>query len=174
MILDPRWRSGVAAFVLAACTPALDWREVRPVDSEAVALFPCKPQRASRDVMLAGVRVRMHLASCTAQAVTYALGYALLGDPADVNTALNEMRSASAANIGAKTATRSAWSVSGMTPNPLAEKLTMQGHDAQGEAVREEAAFFVKGLRVYQATIVGPKLDKEAVDTFFSGLKLSS
>jgi hypothetical protein len=32
----------------------------------------------------------------------------------------------------------------------------------------------VKGLRVYQATIVGPVLDKEAVETFFSGLKLTS
>lgn len=172
-MVDKRWRGAVVTLGLAACAPALDWREVRPVESEAVALFPCKPERALREVTLAGARVRMHLASCSAEAATYALGHALVADPSKVNAALAELRAASAANIGAQAATGTAWSVSGMTPNPLAEKLVMEGRDAQGETVREEAAFFVKGLRVYQATVVGPRLDREAVDTFFSGLKLT-
>jgi hypothetical protein len=174
MILDKRWCGAAAAWSLAACTPALNWREVRPADSEAIALFPCKPQRFSRDVTLAGSKVPVQLASCSAQDATYALMYAQVGDPIKVNAALAEMRSAAAANIGAKVTAGAAWSVPGMTPNPLAEKLVMEGRNAQGDAVREEAAFFVKGLRVYQATVVGPQLDKEAVDTFFSGLKLTS
>jgi hypothetical protein len=173
MVVDKRWRGALVVLALAACAPALDWREVRPAESEAVAMFPCKPQRASRDVTLAGAKVRMHLAACSAETVTYALGHVLLADPSKVNAALAELRAASAANIGARAASGVAWSVPGMTPNPLAEKLVMEGRDAAGETVREEAAFFVKGLRVYQATVVGPQLDREAVDTFFSGLKLT-
>jgi hypothetical protein len=157
--------------LLAACTPALDWREVRPADSDALALFPCKPGRYARTVPLAGAPVEMHLASCKAQDTTYAIAYATVAAPAQVTPALDQLRRAAAANIGA-TPTASDWTVGGMTPNPLAQKLAMQGHDAQGKPVQEQAVFFVRGLRVYQATMIGPMLDPAAAETFFSGLKL--
>ena len=37
--------------LLAACQPALNWREVRPAQSNAVALFPCKPEVEQRPGM---------------------------------------------------------------------------------------------------------------------------
>jgi hypothetical protein len=40
--------------------------------------------------------------------------------------------------------------------------------------VQEEAAFFVKGLRVYQASVIGERLSPEMTDNFFAGLKLPS
>lgn len=157
--------------MLVACTPALDWREVRPVDSDALALFPCKPARHARTVQLAGATVEMHLAACRAQEATYAVAYATLPAPAQVTPALDQLRRAAAANIGGIPAATD-WTITGMTPNPLAQKLVMQGRDAEGKAVQEQAVFFVRGLRVYQATIVGPALDPAAAETFFSGLKL--
>jgi len=156
---------------LVACSPALDWREVRPADSDALALFPCKPERFARRVPLAGAQVEMRLASCKAQDTTYAIGYATLVEPAQVTPALVQLRSAAAANIGGTPAAAD-WTIAGMTPNPLAQKLVMQGHDAEGKPVHEEAVFFVRGLRVYQATMVGPALDPAAAETFFNGLKL--
>jgi hypothetical protein len=168
-----RWISGGVLLVLAACTPALDWREVRPVDSDAQALFPCKPGRHARTVQLAGAAVEMHLAACKAQDATYAVAYATLPEPAQVTPALDQLRRAAAANIGG-TPAASDWTIAGMTPNPLTQKLVMQGRDPEGKAVQEQAVFFVRGLRVYQATIVGPVLDPAAVDTFFGGLRLVS
>jgi len=164
--------AGLAAALLG-CSPALDWREVRPEESGALAMFPCKPQRFTRRVPLAGAQVEMRLASCTVQDATYAIGYATLGDPRQVTPALGELSRAAAGNIGASP-TPTAWSIAGMTPNPLAQRLVMSGHDAEGKPVQEQAVFFVRGLRVYQATVVGPALDAAAAETFFSGLKLLS
>ena len=174
MVIPPRIAAVGVLLAVAACSPTLDWRQVRSDESGVVAMFPCKPQRYARQVPLASMTVDLRLASCTAKETTYAIAYASVAQPGQVSAAVEELRRAAAANIGAPAVTGTAWSVRGMTPNPLAEKLLMDGHDAKGQAVREQAVFFVKGLRVYQATMVGPVLDAEAADTFFSGLKLTS
>jgi hypothetical protein len=168
-----RTTAGALAAALAACTPALDWREVRPADSDALVMFPCKPQRFARRLPLAGAHVEMRLASCTAQQATFAIGYATLADPRQVGPALDELRRAAAANIGA-TPVALPWSIAGMTPHPLAQKLVMRGRDAAGTPVDEQAVFFTRGLRVYQATVVGPSVDAAAAETFFGGLELLS
>src|SRR6185295_13946246 len=119
-------------------------------------------------------RVQMDLVSCGAGDATYAIAYARVPDPAQVSAALQQLRAAAITNIGAATPTGADWTVPGMTPNPLAQKLAMTGRAADGKDVQEQAVFFVKGLRVYQATIVGPKIDAQAAETFFTGLKLLS
>ena len=161
-------------FALVACAPVLDWREVYTADGELLALFPCKPKVHARPVALAGFRVRMNLTACAAGATTYALAYATIGDPAKVTAALEELRDAAAANIEATARPGTAWRVPGMTLNVRAEKLQLQGRGADGQPVREEVVFFAKGTRVYQATVVGSRIDLEAADTFFAGLKLNA
>ena len=64
--------------------------------------------------------------------------------------------------------------ISGMTPNPQAARVSMTGRLPDGAAVQEQAAFFVKGLRVYQASIIGSTLAPDVTVTFFAGLKLPS
>lgn len=167
----------LAALVLLAltgCSPALDWREVRSAGGELVAMFPCRPKAHARPVALAGAQVRMHLTACGAENTTYALAYASMDDPGKVAAALDELRRAAAANIGAAATREIAWRVPGMTPNPRAGKLLLEGCGADGQLVREQVVFFVKGLRVYQATIVGEHIDPEAAETFFGGLKLDT
>ncbi len=172
MIAERIGRSAVAALVLAGCSPALDWREVRPADSGAVALFPCKPQHMRRTIDLAGGPLTLDLSACTTGAVTYALVHADVGDPRRVGPTLEALRSAAAANLGGEPRVLGAMAVPGMTPNPLAERLEVEGRDARGNNVREHVGFFVKGVRVYQATVVGAGPDAAAVETFFSALNL--
>ena len=43
-----------ATLALTACSPALDWRQVRPDDAGVEAMFPCKPLSHARTVPLAG------------------------------------------------------------------------------------------------------------------------
>jgi hypothetical protein len=162
------------ALSLAACTPSLNWREIQPEGSELFAMFPCKPERFARGVPLAGAKVEMRMSSCVVDGVTFAVAYASVAEPAKVATAMTELRAAIAANIAASATELGPASVPGMTPNPLARRVALKGRGADGGDLQEQAVFFVKGLRVYQASIVGPRIDPEAADTFVAGLRLAS
>jgi len=172
MRVDKILWAGLAALAVVSCTPALNWREVQLPGSGIVVLFPCKPDHFARNVTLAGTTVQMVLASCSAAGVTYALSHADMPDPTQVTVALSELRAAAGGNIGGDAKVLGALSISGMTPNPAAERLMIEGRRADGTPLREQAGFFAKGMRVYQATMVGGTIDTEAADTFFTGLKL--
>lgn len=164
--------SGLAAVATLACTPALDWREVRPAGSGITLLFPCKPDSHARQVQLGPNSVRLELHACTAAATTWALAFADIGDPARVGPALVELRSAAARNLAASAPQTLDLKVEGATPNPASQRVQLQGRMPDGRAVTEQIAVFTKGTRVFQAIAVGEKLDAEAVDNFFGSLRL--
>jgi hypothetical protein len=83
-----------------ACTPALDWREVRAAGSGLVLLFPCKPASHERMVTLAGTNGPMALHACQADGLTWALAQINMGDSARVGAALSELRSTAQAKMG--------------------------------------------------------------------------
>jgi hypothetical protein len=160
------------AVALLACSPTLNWRELRPEGSGIAMSFPCKPERRVRDVVLPGHRVRLQMLSCAAGGATYALAFADLPDPAAVAPALAELREQAAANIGAGPAALSPLQVAGMTPNPQAGRVALSGHLPDGSAVQLQAAFFAKAMRVYQASVVGSGPGGEAAQTFLAALDL--
>lgn len=160
--------------LLCACSPTLDWREVRPEGGGVVALFPCKPSNDARMVTLDGRRVRMVLTACRAGDATWALAIAEVTEPAQVTPALAALRAASAGNLGAAPQVLGAMGVSGMTPNPQAQRVRFDARLPGGDAATMETGFFTRGNWVFQATVMGPGLDREAVDVFFDGLKLPS
>lgn len=161
------------ACALAACTPTLDWRTVRLEGSGLEALFPCRPASDARKLTLAGQAVEMTLYACMAGGATYAVGFADVGQPLRVEPALAELSAAAARNIGAAGAHAVApLRVEGMTPNPQAGRLALAGQLADGQRVEEQVAVFARGTRVFQATMVGAKLEAEAVEAFFGALRL--
>jgi hypothetical protein len=161
------------ACALAACAPTLDWRTVRPEGSGLEALFPCKPAGHARRLALAGEAVEMTLYACATGGATYAVGFADVGQPQWVGPALAELSAAAARNIGAAGLPAIApLRVEGMTPHPQAGRLSLAGQLADGQRVEERVAVFARGTRVFQATMVGAKLDAEAVETFFGALRL--
>lgn len=62
-----------ACFALLACTPTFNWREVNFEQAPAGALLPCKPDRGSRMVELAGQKLMMHMAGCEAGGAMFAV-----------------------------------------------------------------------------------------------------
>lgn len=164
----------VLAVALWGCAPALDWREFQAEGSGIVATFPCKPDRHSRSVAIAAQTVRMEMMVCSAGDVTFALSFADLVDPGQVGPTLAELQSLAASNLGAARADRIDSVVPGMTPSPNAVRLRLEAMQSNGASLQEQATFFAKGLRVYQATVLGRKVPAEAADTFFAGLRLPS
>lgn len=161
-----------AAGLLAACAPALDWREVRPDGSALTLLMPCKPDRQVRRVDLAAVQVKLALHACTAGGVTWGLAFADLADPAKVGAALEELRSSALKNLQATDATPLPLQVHGATPNDASRRVQFAGRMPDGRAVVEQTAVFAKGTRVFQAVALGPVLEPEAAATFFGNLRL--
>ncbi len=170
-----RFASGWPALALLpallACSPAFDWREVRPEGGELTMLFPCRPEKRERSVPLAGAELRMRLHSCEAAGAAFSLAVVDADAPTRVEPLLAALKASAAANIGGA-ALAQPFSPPGATPNPGSSLLRLQGRLPDGRPVTEHAAFFVRGLRLYQATAIGEALSEDAVKTFFAAIKL--
>lgn len=145
--------------MLAACQPALNWREVRPAGAGIVALFPCKPEAEQRP--------GMGLAQCEAGGKRFALSWADVPDPAQLRPALKAMPQALATKLGVALPVARALEVPGMTPLPESGDYRLAG--ASGVM---HAAVFAHGERVYQAVMSAPQDDGAAWDTFRAGLAI--
>lgn len=162
---------------MAACAPALDWREVRPEGSGAGLLLPCRPSAHERVVQLAGANVTMGLLACRADGVTWALAHADVGDPGRVGGALRELRESAAANVGASAASAPSMAlgaVPGATPQPEAGRAAWSGRLPDGTAVQEQVLVAAHGTRVFQLTAIGARIAPEAADTFFGSVRFGA
>jgi hypothetical protein len=159
-----------AAACSAACSPALDWREFVPEGTDIAVSFPCRPDRHARAVIVAAVKVQMEMLACSAADTTFALAFIDVADPARLGATLADLRATAAGNLQASPQ-NAPLQIKGMTPNEQAARVTFAGRLLDGSAVQEHAAFFTRGLRVYQATVIGAKPPPQAVDTFIAGLK---
>ena len=166
----------LAALLLSACSPTFDWRESRPDGSGATLQFPCRPDRHERSVRVAETTLRVQLFSCSAGDATFSLTVGDGAEPTQVTPLLAALRKQTLANLAAAEATeRPLPAIAGATPNPESALLRIVGRRADGRRVVAHAAFFVKGLRLYQATVLGGDDDpagSEALATFFASIRL--
>lgn len=164
----------VAAALAAGCAPALDWREVRAAGG-LVALFPCRPEVATREVTLAGQTVALTLRVCSADGLTWSLASADLGDPARLPGAAEELVATAVRNLGAEPRSAQALAVPGATPQPWAARRSLQGLTADGRAQQGLVAVFARGTVVHRATVLGVDpagaAAGEATETFVSALR---
>lgn len=171
MTLLRRGHGACIVLWLAACTPALNWRETSPEGSGVALLFPCRAERHERTVRIGDADTRMQMHSCDAGGAVFSLAFVDVASPAEVAPLLAGMRAAAVANIGGA-ATALPWRPPGATPNEQTARLRVEGALPGGRRVVEHAAFFARGLRVYQATALGDGLDGDALDTYFGSIKV--
>jgi hypothetical protein len=163
----------VFAGALAACAPALDWRDIRPADSGVQLQFPCKPTSQQRRVPLAGATVNLVLYACAADGLTWGLGYADVGDPARVGPALAELAAAAAANLNAAPAQPVPLQPPGATPHAASLRSHLQGRLPDGKPVQMDVVVFTHGTQVFQASVLGERLPGEAVETFLGSVRFA-
>jgi hypothetical protein len=164
------WLAALTA--LSACSPALDWREVRPEGWGLVASWPCRPTGQSRQVALAGPAVTLDLQACSADGHMFALASADLADPARVGPALRALGDAARANVQGRVEAVRPAAVPGMTPNADARWWQLQGRLPDGQPVHEHVLVFAHGLRVFQATVVGAQAGEAQATLFFDAIAL--
>jgi hypothetical protein len=164
-------RAAALALLLGGCSPALDWRDVRPEGGGLSLQFPCRPVAQERRLWLAGASVKLVLQACSAGGQTWGLGVADVADPARVAQALLALRAAAAANLGALDATELPLGVPGATPSTASARLRLKGRLPDGAGVQMEFAVFAIGTRVFQASVVGPSVGEEAAENFFASLR---
>jgi len=165
----------VLALILGACSPGLNWREVRTEPDGVRLLLPCKPDRGSRVVPFAGRDTELTLTGCDAAGLTFALASARLADMTQADAVLGQWRALTLAHVAAADARTLPQRPEGALDLPQSVRASASGRAPGGAAVQSEAMYFAYGDRVYQAVVYGPRRDAvfdEACDTFFSSLRL--
>lgn len=170
---------GVAtlAALLAACSPALNWRSVPVPEAGITVLLPCKPDHAARGVELAGMAVELSMLGCDADGATFAVSYTALDNPAQLGVALAHWRQAVLANLGpGATAADSPFAPPGVLPLAQSVRTRVQGQRADGSAVVAEGVWFARAtgpqVRLYHAVVYTPKPRPEVAEQFIAGLVL--
>ena len=161
----------LAAGVLGACAPALNWRGV-PIEGTAVkALLPCKPDHGSRPIALPdGTTQQVHMSGCEAEGILFAVAWTDVGAvPAAVAFA-GLWQSAMLANLRAD----------GSEALPLpgargaligAVRVGARGRRADGRAVQAQGLWWTQGTRVFHAALYADALKADVADTFFAGIE---
>ncbi|MEJ5152717.1 hypothetical protein [Comamonas sp. MYb396] len=169
------------ALLLAACSPALNWRVVALADAPLDLMLPCKPDRAVRDVAWGAQTLAVSMVGCQAGGATYALAHVALAQPQDAATVLTDWQKALHQQLQRTDAWQplpgQAFVLPGTLELPQARQLQWQGRDGQGQTVYANARWFARSegpqVRVYQALVLSPgPLAAEALQSFVKGLQL--
>jgi hypothetical protein len=159
------------ALAAAACSPTFNWREIRVESTPLRAMLPCKPDKASRTVPMAGADVQLEVLGCETGGATFALLHATLQDPSRADEVLVQWNRATLANLHGTASASRAFMPAGATPLPGAQRVSAGGKRQDGSAVRGEAAYFSRGPQVFQAVVYASDPKPEWLQPFFDGLR---
>lgn len=159
------------ALAAAACSPTFNWREIRVEPTPLRAMLPCKPDKATRKVPMAGADVDLEVLGCEAGGATFAVLHATLPDPTRANEVLVQWNRATLANLHGTPTASVAFAPAGATPLPGAQRVSATGKRADGSAVRGEAAYFARGSEVFQAVVYASDPKPASLQPFFDGLR---
>lgn len=159
------------AVALTGCSLSLDWREVRPTEAPNLrAMFPCKPDEVTRSVQMPGLpsKLPMHMLSCQAGGVTWAVSHVKVPSVEDVPATLALMPQLMQANLQAASKlvpnakpvemrSLGPVKVPGMTPQNHAQGWRFQAErsDAWGRPLTMTVTswHFAYGLQIFQASV---------------------
>ena len=169
----------LAGALLVGCSPAFNWRDVLIGDGGLIALLPCKPDRATREVVLAGESVAVQMVGCEAGGVMFTVAQASARDVAQASAWQVAWQAAMLTKLQAGAPGEAGFAVRGAAAVPAPLRLRATGNDAAGQRVTTQAVWWAQAgtpgrpqVRLYQAVVLGQPQDAEAAGTFFEGLRL--
>jgi hypothetical protein len=174
LTFDRRWVAAALpcwVMLVGACSPTYNWRDLRPEGAPLQALMPCKPETATRPVPMLGQPTDLHMYSCEAGGLTFAVAWAEVSGASRASEALAQWQTASLAAIRVAPEAATTW-VPRVAGADEVHGVHALGSNHQGQAWVTHAAYFSQGSTVYQAAIYGPKMSEQVTTTFFEGLSL--
>lgn len=160
------------ALALTACSPSLNWREVRPAGGELKALLPCKPDQATRRQSLAGYDVDLSMLGCEAGGGLYAISVIELTTPLQAHPVQAQWQTNLLATLQAQGASRQPFAIRGANAQPEAVRLQALGRGSEGHPLTVQAVWFTRGNRLYHAALYAERITSEMSEPFFSGMEL--
>jgi len=165
---------------ITACSPVFNWRDVRLGDSGLVALLPCKPDRATRDVVLGGEQAAMQMAGCEAGGATFTMAYVVARDVKQATDWQAAWKTTMSTKLQAQAPVESTVDVRGAAGRPAPLQLTVRGGGATGQGVPARVWWFAQPSKagqpgevvLYQAVVLGQASEPDAAGTFFESLRL--
>ena len=187
--------STLLLLILPACSPTLNWRDVRPEGTGLVLLLPCKPDKAEKTVPLGGKPTTLKMLGCNAGGATFAVAMADIGDAAMAAPVLAQWQALALANMkappleggaggGAASAVVVASAAAGNQPTQIAALklpgaasqpspvlIKARGQRANGTAAAGHAAYFAQGSQLFQVVLYADKIAPDVSETFFSSIR---
>ena len=175
--------------LLPACSPTLNWRDVRPEGTGLVLLLPCKPDKAEKTVPLGGKPTTLKMLGCNAGGATFAVAMADIGDAAAAAPVLAQWQALTLANMkappleggGAVVAASAAGGnqptqvaavkLPGAALQPSPVLIKARGQRVDGTAAAGHAAYFAQGSQLFQVVLYADKIAPEVSETFFSSIR---
>lgn len=161
----------LGSFVLPGCSPALNWRDVRLDQTPLQALFPCKPERAAREVTLGDQVLTLNLLACDVGDAKFALAFADTADASGTGALLAQWRRATLANMRATTSHDVPADLKSLGALAPTASLLANGLRPDGRAVALQTVYFAVGARIFQASVYSDTAQPQVAETFFSGLR---
>jgi Mn2+/Fe2+ NRAMP family transporter len=163
-----------ALLLVAACSPALNWRDVQPDDTALSLLLPCKPDVAQQTVPMGGVPTLLTVRGCDAGGATFAVAVADVGNASALVGALEQWQSVTLISIkaGATNVERLAARVPGAAAVPAPVLVKALGQRPDGSAIHSHALYFAQGTQVFQVLMLASAVPPDAPEMFFSSVKL--
>ena len=164
---------------LSACSPAQNWRDVAFEGNALKVQMPCKPDRTTRAVPLAGVSVDLQVVGCQSDSSMVAVMTASLPTGADANEAMTGWQKATLDNarIASPLAPEQQQIWHRPSHLPLASSIRIQatGQRANGEPVAMDAVWgaIAEGdrLRLIHAVVYDKNRPTELANTLFESIK---
>ncbi|MGK6308723.1 hypothetical protein [Variovorax sp. DT-64] len=166
------------AATLGACSPVFNWREVPIADEGLVALLPCKPDRATRNLPLGtgSASIAVDMTGCEAGGATFAVAHATAEDAAQAESWMRAWRSATRNQLAGATIAEAPATLpprAAASPAPVRLEVRPQG---AGDPAPAQILWFAQQrggkTALYQATVVGRPASADAPTVFFEGLRL--
>lgn len=148
----------LCGLALAACTPGLNWREVRL--GRLTALLPCKPDTATRTVELGGQSLPLEVAGCEVGGTLFALSRLQARDAAQAPALMAAWRQASLQTVRA----RAVQAMPGSGDAQTSFDLRLDGQHANGAAVQVRYKWLVQDAEVYQLAVYAAQLRAEQTE----------
>lgn len=181
-LLCARWGSlALLACALTACAPSHNWREVRHEGVPGSALFPCKPERAVRDVAMLGPgspAAALHMMSCEVQGRTFAWAAWPLPGPDQGPEVMRAWQQASWASLGQSLAPEAqapaGWSAKPVAPAGAVAAMRWHGPatNHKGQAIEAQWLMLHTAGWAMQWAVYGPAASPELLEPFWTEVKL--